>query len=377
MADSPLALETQGTTTSVLKVIVFCVAAAMASLAGALTGMLYQFAVGGYFESFNSITLVVLVVIITVGEPWYARDRRRRLRGHPRLHPRREHEQHPAAAVRPGRRRRGARSQRRNHAAGTAVAAGPPRRPANPDGAGTSPPLAAEAPAATAAGGPGAAGASAGASRAGGSGLEVRDLSVHFGGVKAVGEVTLTAPAGVITGLVGPNGAGKTTTFNACSGLSRPTAGQVLLHGADVSRDGAAERARRGLGRTFQRSQLFDSLTVRQNIAIGREAPMAGRNPLAQLVGSRRASRLVEAAAAEAHGPHRHCQAREYAGRPAPGRPAAPGRAGPGAGRAVRHAPARRAVVGARPPRDRGVRPGAQDRRARPEAAASCWSSTT
>ena len=126
---------------------------------------------------------------------------------------------------------------------------------------------------------------------AGGAGLEVRDLSVHFGGIKAVRQVSLTAPAGVITGLVGPNGAGKTTTFNACSGLRRPTAGQVLLHGADVTRYGPAERARRGLGRTFQRTQLFDSLTVRQNIAIGREAPLAGRNPLAQLAGSRRSTR--------------------------------------------------------------------------------------
>src|SRR5262249_57901633 len=72
MADSPLALETQGATSSVLKVIVFCLTAAMASLAGALTGMLYHYAVGTYFESFNSLTLVVLVVIITIGEPWYA-----------------------------------------------------------------------------------------------------------------------------------------------------------------------------------------------------------------------------------------------------------------------------------------------------------------
>jgi len=131
-------------------------------------------------------------------------------------------------------------------------------------------------------------------------GLEVRDLSVHFGGVKAVQQVSLTAPAGIITGLLGPNGAGKTTTFNACSGLRRPTAGHVLLHGTDVTRYGAAERARRGLGRTFQRTELFNSLTVWQNIAIGREAPMAGRNPLAQLAGSRSTSRLVAAAAAEA-----------------------------------------------------------------------------
>ena len=72
MADSPLALETHGATSSVLEVIVFCIAAAMASLAGALTGMLYHYGVGTYFPSFNSLTLVALVMIITMGDPWYA-----------------------------------------------------------------------------------------------------------------------------------------------------------------------------------------------------------------------------------------------------------------------------------------------------------------
>ena len=73
MADSPLALETNGTTSNLLKVVVFCISAAMASLAGALTAMLYHFGVGQpYFESFASLTLVALVVIITIGDPWYA-----------------------------------------------------------------------------------------------------------------------------------------------------------------------------------------------------------------------------------------------------------------------------------------------------------------
>ena len=102
---------------------------------------------------------------------------------------------------------------------------------------------------------------------------------------------------GVITGLVGPNGAGKTTLFNAASGLVGLGAGRVLLHGVDVTRSGRAARARRGLGRTFQRCQLFDSLTVRQNVAMGREAPLAGKNPFDQIFGSRRASRIVAEAA--------------------------------------------------------------------------------
>jgi ABC-type branched-subunit amino acid transport system ATPase component len=112
--------------------------------------------------------------------------------------------------------------------------------------------------------------------------------------------VTLTAPGGKITGLIGPNGAGKTTTFNACSALVRPSSGRVLLHDLDVTGAGVPRRARHGLGRTFQRTELFDSLTVRQNVAIGREASMAGANPFAQVLGARHANRLIAAAVDEA-----------------------------------------------------------------------------
>src|SRR5205085_3113437 len=127
----------------------------------------------------------------------------------------------------------------------------------------------------------------------GGSGIEVRNLSVRYGGNLAVDHVSLTAPAGRLTGLIGPNGAGKTTTFNACSGLLRPTTGHVLLFGEDVTRRSPAARARRGLGRTFQRMELFTSMTVAENVALGREAGLAGSNPLRQLVGSRRTTTAV------------------------------------------------------------------------------------
>ncbi|WP_412520799.1 ATP-binding cassette domain-containing protein [Actinomadura madurae] len=114
-------------------------------------------------------------------------------------------------------------------------------------------------------------------------GLEVQNLHVHFGGVKAVDGVDLQAPIGRVTGLIGPNGAGKTTTFNACSGLVRPSAGHVLLHGKDVNRMSASARAREGLGRTFQVTELCESLTVRQNVGMGVEATQAGWNPISQL----------------------------------------------------------------------------------------------
>jgi ABC-type branched-subunit amino acid transport system ATPase component len=91
---------------------------------------------------------------------------------------------------------------------------------------------------------------------------------------------------GSITGLVGPNGAGKTTTFNACSGLVRPSDGHIVLHGRNVTSVGPAGRSRFGLGRSFQRVELFSSLTVRENVALGREASLAGANPARQLVSS-------------------------------------------------------------------------------------------
>jgi ABC-type branched-subunit amino acid transport system ATPase component len=117
-------------------------------------------------------------------------------------------------------------------------------------------------------------------------GLEVVELTVRYGGLVAVDSLSLEAPCGRITGLIGPNGAGKTTTFNACSGLVRPTSGRILLHGGDVTRTGTARRARLGLGRTFQRSELWPSLTVEQNVALGREAAMAGGNVVHQIVAS-------------------------------------------------------------------------------------------
>jgi ABC-type branched-subunit amino acid transport system ATPase component len=116
-------------------------------------------------------------------------------------------------------------------------------------------------------------------------GLVVSGVVVRYGGLVAVDGVNLTAPPGRVTGLIGPNGAGKTTTFNACSGLVRPSAGSVTLFGHDVTRASAPARAQRGLGRTFQRMELFDSLPVRENVALGREAGLAGRNPLRHLIG--------------------------------------------------------------------------------------------
>ncbi len=98
--------------------------------------------------------------------------------------------------------------------------------------------------------------------------LEVREVTVSFGGRRAVDAVSLGAEAGAITGLIGPNGAGKTTLFNVISGLQQPDHGVVLLDGANVTRLAPFKRARRGMARTFQRLELFGLLSVRENVRL-------------------------------------------------------------------------------------------------------------
>jgi branched-chain amino acid transport system ATP-binding protein len=98
--------------------------------------------------------------------------------------------------------------------------------------------------------------------------LEVRDVTVRFGGNVALDQVSLSAEPGCVTGLIGPNGAGKTTLFNVITGLLGPNSGKVELDGSDVTRLNPTKRARRGLARTFQRLELFSLLTVRENIRV-------------------------------------------------------------------------------------------------------------
>jgi ABC-type branched-subunit amino acid transport system ATPase component len=117
--------------------------------------------------------------------------------------------------------------------------------------------------------------------------LVATGLIVDYGGHRAVDDVSFRAPSGRITGLIGPNGAGKTTTFNACTGLVRLTSGEIALDGQDITSLTPQARARAGLGRTFQRVQLCDALSVAENVAIGCEAGFAGSNPLRQLVSTR------------------------------------------------------------------------------------------
>ncbi|HEY1698216.1 MAG TPA: branched-chain amino acid ABC transporter permease/ATP-binding protein [Trebonia sp.] len=304
MGDSPVALDTYGVSVNVIRVLVFCISAFVAAVAGALMASVDTYAIGDNFPSFSSLTLVTIVIVVVLGDPWYAFVAAAGLTIIPVyltggnvteiiltvsavgavLVPVFRHRlvSTPPHAVQvfadwisghPARR------------AGTEPAAGPTSAavPSPPAAAASLAPRKAQAP-----------------RKALSASLAVENLTIRYGGAVAVDNVTLAVRAGMITGLVGPNGAGKTSIFNACSGLLRPAAGTVMLHGADITRASPSRRAQLGLGRTFQRVQLFESLDVQTNIRLARESALAGRNPLRQVVGRRGDMREIDRATAAA-----------------------------------------------------------------------------
>jgi branched-chain amino acid transport system permease protein len=103
--------------------------------------------------------------------------------------------------------------------------------------------------------------------------LEVKGLSKHFGGLKAVDNVDIAVKRGGVHALIGPNGSGKTTTLNVLSGLYKATSGSIMLDGTDITAMPPHERTAAGLGRTFQNIRLFRSMTALENVEIGAERP--------------------------------------------------------------------------------------------------------
>ncbi|MDT9592147.1 ATP-binding cassette domain-containing protein [Nocardioides zeae] len=285
LSESPQAVRTLGLNVNLTRLIVFCVSGFFAGVAGILYGASANYAALGdpQFMAYQSLVLVATLALMPFREPWYA------VMG-------------IAAAVIPAYIHGESTAAWMNVLFGffaivTATQGGTPAMPApvrravdrvfrsrRPK----------PAPTRVATDGEGY------RLRDGASGLEVRDLTIRYGGRTAVDAVSFTAPVGQITGLIGPNGAGKTTTFNAVSGLLSPSEGAVLLHGSEVTSLSPGARGRRGLGRTFQLMQLADSLTVAQNVELGVESGLAGSSVRGQLVASPAERRATVAAAERA-----------------------------------------------------------------------------
>jgi branched-chain amino acid transport system ATP-binding protein len=101
--------------------------------------------------------------------------------------------------------------------------------------------------------------------------LETIGVKVRFGGNIALDDVSISVEAGSVTGLIGPNGAGKTTLFNTITGLQPLTGGQIIFNDKDVTKEPPHKRTRMGLARTFQRLELFTTLSVRDNVRVAGE----------------------------------------------------------------------------------------------------------
>src|SRR5690349_13894166 len=100
------------------------------------------------------------------------------------------------------------------------------------------------------------------------SSLLAEGVTIRFGGLTAVDDATIEVPEGGFIGLIGPNGAGKTTMFNAIGGFVAPTRGRITFQGRDITRLGPSARAQLGIGRTFQKLELFGRMSVFDNLMV-------------------------------------------------------------------------------------------------------------
>jgi ABC-type branched-subunit amino acid transport system ATPase component len=254
-----------GTSVNVTRIVVFCISAYIAAISGALMGMVLTVVTGASYDPLSSLTYFALVLIVAGGIPWYA------LIGGIGF---------SVLPVYITNANTGNYLQLLFGLGAITTALGlqakmPARLHSSLDRLGRSktretPVRSSEVPVAP-------------IDRPNGS-LEVKELVVQFGGLVAVQGLSLEAKAGSITGLIGPNGSGKTTTLNACSGLVKPRDGNIHLADKIITGLSPARRAHRGLGRTFQAMELYDSLSVLENVKLGREAFQAGTGVLHQLM---------------------------------------------------------------------------------------------
>jgi ABC-type branched-subunit amino acid transport system ATPase component/branched-subunit amino acid ABC-type transport system permease component len=273
LSDSPRGLESLGVSPSVTRAYVFALSSFLAGLAGALLGVTYAVVSGLSFDPNTSLLYLVLIVIVFGSTPWYALIAAigvaviptyltigslpyylQIIFGVSAILVAYGFEPHKTALARrmlSGIARLGTvRIQGVAHDAGVHEYTRPGPVALDPEQANARK----EARDGTAA-----------------VRLQVENLSVAYGGVAALSDVSLEVPGRKITGLIGPNGAGKTSLFNACSGIVRPRGGRVLLDDADLSGKSPSARARSGLGRTFQQVELFHSMTVFENVRLAGE----------------------------------------------------------------------------------------------------------
>lgn len=266
LGEAPVAATTLGLNANVTRIVVFCISGFLAGIGGILYGATVHTASSGdsHYSSFYSLILLAILALAPVQDPWYA------VIG-------------IIAAVIPAYWTSSNAQNWLNVAFGvfalqTAVAGGTPGLPRSLRTWITGLRRTSEttlsvkdraAPATV---------------KPSGSGLHLDGVQVRYGGHIAVDNATLHVPVGRITALIGPNGAGKTTLFNATSGLIRPAAGRILLNDRDVTRMDPSRRARLGLGRTFQVMQVANSLSVLDNVVMGREASQAGAHITSQFV---------------------------------------------------------------------------------------------
>lgn len=281
LGEAPIALQAGGMSVLRLRIAAFCVATFIAGIAGALSGGVVGLVDGTNFDPLTSLTFVVVVVVTLGGQPWYA------LTGG------------MALALIPAYLTYGNVSYYLAASFGlTAIVvsvAGQPRpprfllrmlkQPTDAPARDSTLAIKRERPAVT---------------PTSGVALEVRGLTVDFGGLRAVDGLSLKAAADSITGLIGPNGAGKTTTFNCCTGFVRPSAGDVLFQGKSIEKLSPAQRAQRGVGRTFQQVQLYEALSVYENVLLGADAIMAGSHMFGTLASRRGDGERARERAAEA-----------------------------------------------------------------------------
>jgi ABC-type branched-subunit amino acid transport system ATPase component/branched-subunit amino acid ABC-type transport system permease component len=279
MSDSPTALATSGTNIEVAKVTIFCISAFIAAISGALLGASVTQITSTSFDPINGSLLYLAAVILSIGsEPWYALVPGIALALIPSYWHNPDAPYYLSLLFGVGAVSHALRGER--------TVPVRIRQFLDRIGGRTSGPATAGL---TESAGP----AAITSPRVNVEQLELRNVSVTFGGVKAVVDLSLLAPAGQITGLIGPNGAGKTTTFNVCSGIVRPGGGSVWLDKKEITSASVSRRARLGLGRTFQHLELYESLTVAENIAMGREGSLTGTNPFSYVLGTRGARESI------------------------------------------------------------------------------------